>query len=62
MNRILAKPACVFLMKRNGLPYRWIVKTTVNRERVYLGCFKTKEEAVKAWKKHLGESKHGKHT
>jgi hypothetical protein len=62
MNRVMAKPACVFLMKRKGVPYRWIVKTTVNRERVYLGCFKTKEEAVKAWNRFLNGGKDGSHT
>lgn len=49
MNRVLAKPGCVFLMKRNGEAYRWVVKTTINRERVYVGCFETKEQAINAW-------------
>lgn len=42
------KQVCVFLMKRNGEPYRWIVKVTVQKERKYVGCFKTKPEAVQA--------------
>lgn len=42
------KQVCVFLMKRNGEPYRWIVKVTIQKERKYIGCFKTKPEAVQA--------------
>lgn len=42
------KQVCVFLMKRNGEPYRWIVKVTIKKERKYIGCFKTKPEAVQA--------------
>lgn len=39
---------CVFMMKRNGEPYRWIVRVTVQKERRYVGCYKTKPEAVSA--------------
>ena len=42
-------PICVFLMKRNGEPYRWIVKITVKGERRYIGCYQNKADAILAW-------------
>lgn len=41
-------PMCVFMVKRNGQPYRWIVKITVKGERRYIGCFETKDRATEA--------------
>ena len=52
MNRSRRKPVCIFLIKRNGLPYRWVVKSTVNKERTYIGCFDSEAKAVDAWNKH----------
>jgi hypothetical protein len=49
---------CVFMMKRNGEPYRWIVRVTVQKERRYVGCYKTKPEAVSALQAFM--AKHGK--
>jgi hypothetical protein len=51
-------PMCVFLMKRNGQPYRWIVKITVRGERKYIGCFQTKDQATKALELALKKYKH----
>jgi len=52
MNRKNEKPKYVFEMKRNGLPYRWIVKFKVKKQLVYLGCFKSQEAAVEAYEKY----------
>jgi len=41
-------PMFVSLLKRNGEPYRWVVKVTINKERKYVGCFETKQEAITA--------------
>ena len=49
---------CVFMMKRNGRPYRWIVRVTVQKERRYVGCYKTRPEAVNALRAFM--AKHGK--
>ncbi len=49
MNRNKTKPECVFLMKKDGKPYRYMVRTYINKERRYIGCFKTQDEAVKAY-------------
>ena len=51
MNRKPYKGACVFEVKRNGEVYRYMVRTTVNKERRYIGCFKTREEAETAYRK-----------
>ena len=49
---------CVFMMKRNGQPYRWIVRVTVKKERRYVGCYKTRPEAVNALEAFM--AKHGR--
>jgi hypothetical protein len=51
VNRKPYKAACVFVIKRNGEVYRYMVRTTVNKERRYIGCFKTREEAEAAYLK-----------
>jgi len=38
---------------RHGVPSYWIGRLTVNKKRIYLGTFKTKELAEKAMKKAL---------
>lgn len=48
----------VFLMKRNGEPYRWVVKVTINKERKYVGCFETKQEAIKALDAYMEKQKY----
>ena len=40
----------VYMIKRNGKPYRWVVKITVKGERVYIGCFNSEEKATTALK------------
>lgn len=57
MNRKTYKEACIFELYRKGKLYRYIVKTTLNKERRYIGCFKTREEAVEAYKQF--KEKHG---
>jgi hypothetical protein len=49
MNFKNGKPKFVFCQKRNGEPYRWIVKFRADKRLVYLGCFKTEREAVDAY-------------
>ena len=39
-------------MKRNGKPYRWMVRTVVKGEPVYLGCYESMEKAVEAWNRY----------
>ncbi|MFO0202231.1 MAG: hypothetical protein ACK528_03780 [Alphaproteobacteria bacterium] len=53
MNKKNNKPACVFPIKRDGKIYRYMVRTYINRERHYVGCYKTQEEAVKAYGRFL---------
>lgn len=53
MNTKTNKHKCVFLMKRNGKPYRYMVRTYINKERRYIGCFKTQEEAAIAYNKFM---------
>ena len=48
MNRKKNKNKCVFLYKLNGQPYRWIVRFTVNKEKRYVGCYKSHDEACQA--------------
>jgi hypothetical protein len=48
MNRKKNKNKCVFLYKLNGQPYRWIVRFTVNKEKRYVGCYKSHDEASAA--------------
>jgi hypothetical protein len=45
MNRKKNKHQCVFVYKRNGKPYRYIVRFTVQKERKYIGCYKELHEA-----------------
>lgn len=53
MNRKASKHKCVYIYNKDGKPYRWIVKTTIDRERKYLGCYKTETEAVRAYEKFI---------
>jgi hypothetical protein len=43
-------------MKRNGKPYRWMVRTVVRGEPVYLGCYETREKAIEAWNRYAEKS------
>ena len=52
------RPMFVFLLKRNGEPYRWIVRVTINKERKYVGCFETKQEAITALDAYIKRQKH----
>jgi len=53
MNTKINKSKCVFVMKRNGKPYRYMVRTYINKERRYIGCFKTEEEATIAYNRFM---------
>ena len=44
-------------MRRNGKIYRYVVKYTVDKCRVYVGCFKTEAEAVAAYQLKLVKDK-----
>ena len=49
------KPRCVFVIKRNGKPYRYMTRTVLNNTKIYLGCYKTPEEAHEAYQKFMYE-------
>jgi hypothetical protein len=53
MNINKDKPRYVFVIKKNGKPYRYMARVTVKFDKKYLGCFKTEDEAVKAVKKYF---------
>jgi hypothetical protein len=53
VNKKEVKSKCVFLMKRNGKPYRYMVRTYIDKERRYIGCFKTEQEAIIAYNKFM---------
>jgi hypothetical protein len=57
MNIKTGKPRYVFLIKRNGKPYRYMARITVKFAKHYLGCFKTEEEAIKAVKMYFKNPK-----
>ncbi len=42
----------VFQIKLNGKPYRWAARYSVNGFKVYVGCFKTEDEAIQALARH----------
>lgn len=43
---------CIFTQKTNGKDY-FVVKVTINRKRIYVGCYKTHEDAVIAHKEFM---------
>lgn len=47
----------VFEVKKNGETYRFIVRITMNGFKEYIGCFKTREDAVIARDKALKKNK-----
>lgn len=53
MNRNTKKEKCVFVMKRNGKPYRYMTRVIIKGQRFYLGCYKTEVEASKAYKEFM---------
>jgi L-alanine-DL-glutamate epimerase-like enolase superfamily enzyme len=57
MNTRPDKPKRIFPMFRGGKIYRYIVKYTEDKCRVYLGCFKTEAEAAEAYRAHLEKKK-----
>ena len=57
MNIKTGKPRYVFLLKRNGKPYRYMARVTIKFRKIYLGCYKTQEEAVSAVKKYFQNQK-----
>lgn len=57
MNINSKKPRYVFVIKRDGKPYRYMARVIVKFLKIYLGCFKTQEEAVVAVKKYLDNPK-----
>lgn len=57
MNINEEKPRYVFTLKRNGKPYRYMARVTVKFVKIYLGCFKTQREAVRAVEKYFANPK-----
>ena len=61
MNIKKNKPTHVFVVKRNGKPYRYMARITIKHSKKYLGCFETQAEAVSAVKKFFeNRPNHGK--
>lgn len=44
-----SKAKCVFIIKRNGKPYRYMTRVIIKGQRFYLGCYKTQAEAAKTY-------------
>ena len=57
MNLNRKKPTYVFAIKRDGKVYRYMARVTVQFNKIYLGCYKTQEEAVVAVKKYFENPK-----
>lgn len=55
MSRKDDNPRCVFVIKRNGKPYRYMARTALNNTKIYLGCYKTPEEAHDAYQKFMSQ-------
>ena len=54
MNRNKKKPQYVFAIKKDGKVYRYMARLTGRKhEKIYLGCFKTQAEAVRAVEKYF---------
>lgn len=49
MDQTNNKAKCVFLIKRNGKPYRYMTRVIIKGQKFYLGCFKTEKEASKVY-------------
>ena len=49
MNRKQFKTKCVFPVKRNGKPYRYMSRVIIKGKKFYLGCYKTENEASSAY-------------
>lgn len=49
MDKKKNKAKCVFVMKKNGKPYRYMTRVIIRGQRFYLGCYKTETEASKAY-------------
>lgn len=46
------KEKFIFPIKRNGEIYRYMVRFTINQEKIYVGCFKSVEDAKRARDNH----------
>lgn len=53
MNSKEKKAKCVFVMKRNGKPYRYMTRVIIRGNRFYLGCYKTEKEASTAYEQFM---------
>jgi hypothetical protein len=51
------KPRYVFVIRKDGKPYRYMARVTIKFEKIYLGCFKTQTEAVTAVEKYFKNPK-----
>ena len=57
MNIKKTKPRYVFVIKKDGKPYRYMARVNISFKRIYLGCFKTQTEAVAAVDKYFENPK-----
>ena len=53
------KPECIFPLYRNGELYRYMVRITNRKEKKYVGCFETREQATKARDEYLARLRKG---
>lgn len=53
MSRKNNKVKCVFVIPKNGKPYRYMTRVIIQGTRFYLGCYKTEEEAFNTYKKFI---------
>jgi hypothetical protein len=44
---------CIFKTYKDGKIYRYIVKVTINKERHYVGCYKTEREAIEGHRRYM---------
>jgi len=49
MNSNKSKAKCVFVMKKDGKPYRYMSRVIIKGQKFYLGCYKTEAEASKVY-------------
>jgi hypothetical protein len=56
MNTKENKERFVFAMMKDGKVYRYMVRFTQNGYKEYVGCFKTKEEAIAARNLHMDKN------
>lgn len=47
------QPKFIFILKKDGLPYRYMVRYSIDGFKKYVGCFKTESQAMQALERSL---------